>query len=345
MTVRYYDITDTNYPPVMTAVINSVLYFLAQTLYPDENPDDLIDPESTKRKFILANFDASEETAIYRAIEDLKTVSTSSGKFPFTAYNFSEEELMSETKSHLQVSGKVFSETVQGYVQAIPLIWDVPCITFTNNVQDYFRTRQIVSGKASTLTRLTVPININGVLTSFSVDVNFEITKGSYAYQYEEYLSKGRLYDLMHPLKLKFMYLILNTSDVSPVDNITVALNTLASTTRATEQIQEVDSSSTPTVSSTVPVADTTDVDKTQSVVINFNIAMNEGLTNSYIDIEPMFPCNFVWNDASTQLTLQPLSGELEANTEYVITVEKESQSFYQAPLEEDYIFSFTTGV
>ena len=82
-----------------------------------------------------------------------------------------------------------------------------------------------------------------------------------------------------------------------------------------------------------------------KNIIINFNVAMNEGITNSYIDIEPMFPCNFMWNDSSTQLTLPPQSGMLGDSTNYVITIEKNAQSIDQASLIDDYILSFTTGV
>jgi len=346
MPVRYYDTENNNFPKIMMAIGNSVLYYLATKIYPDENPDDLINPESDKHKFILANFDANEETAIYRGIEDLKTVSTSSGKFPFTAYTFSEEELKVDTKSHLQVSGKIFDSASQSYIQAIPSVWDIPCVTFTNNVQDYHRVRQLLSVDSSKLTRLVVPITINSVLTSFTIDINFELTKGNYSYQYEEYLSKGRIYDLMHPLKIKFMYFILNDSvDVALVDSITVSLRTLATEINSSELIQTYNSPETPTISSTVPVTSSTNVDKTQNIIINFSQSMNEAITNSYIDIEPMFPCNFIWNTSSTQLTLQPQSGQLDASTSYTITIEKSVQTINQATLEDNYILTFATGV
>lgn len=345
MPIRYYDIDNNSFPKIMSAIGNSVLYYLATKIYPDENPDDLINPESDKHKFILANFDATEETAIYRAIEDLKTISTSSAKFPFTAYTWAEEELKIDTKSHLQVSGKVFDSNSQAYIQAIPATWDIPCVTFTNNVQDYFRVRQLLSVDSSKLKRLTVPILINDILTSFTIDVNFELTKGSYSFQYEEYLSKGHLYDLMHPLKIKFMYFILSGATVSLVDNITVSLRTLATEIQSSELIQNIYSPETPEIISTIPITESTNVDKTQNIIINFNVSMNESITKAHIDIEPMFPCNFIWNDTSTQLTIQPQSGELDASTEYTITIEKDVQSINQATLEDNYVLSFTTGV
>lgn len=339
---EYYG-DNVNFPPIMNAIIQRVLFYLATKLYPDEDPDDLIQPESPTKKFILANFEGGEEIAVRRQIEELQK--SSSAIYPFTAYNSSEETLELSTKSHLQVSGKVFNSEVNGYVQAIPATWDFPAITFTSNVQDYFRARQLLSVDASRLTRITVPITINNVLTSFPIDITFELTKGSYAFQFEEYLSKGRIYDLVHNLKIKFLYFILNDVPISPVDNIEMSLKTLATQSNSTIDIQTYYSPVTSIVTSTTPVTNTIGFDKTQSIIINFNNAMNESLTNSYIDIEPMFPCNFIWNDPSTQLTLSPKSGLLDASTNYIITIEKSAQSIYQATLEDDYILNFTTGV
>ena len=343
MPVRYYNESDIGFPSIMRAIANRVLYYLATTLYPNEDPDSLIDPTSTTQKFILANFDSSPEVAIHRAIEELQQ--TSSALFPFTAYTFSEETLEINTKSHLQVSGKIFDSVTQSYIQAIPAAWEIPCVTFANNIQDYFRIRQMLSADACKLTRVQVPLLVNNALISFPIDIDFELTKGTYSYQYEEYLSHGNIYDLMHTLKIKFLYFLLTDAIVSLVDNIAVSLNTLATTTQASKFIQNTYSPITPVINSTVPATGSVNVDKTQNIIINFNVAMNEGITNSYIDIEPMFPCNFMWNDSSTQLTLPPQSGMLGDSTNYVITIEKNAQSIDQASLIDDYILSFTTGV
>ncbi len=342
MTVKYYE-TSNNYPLIMSAIGNSILYYMATKLYPDENPDDLINPSYTNKKFVLANFEVGENVVLYKNAEDLQQ--SSSATFPFSSYNWSEEELKLDTKSHLQVSGSIFDNSIQGYVQAIPAYWNINMIHFFSNVHDYFRARQALVVDASKLTRLTVPITINGVLTSFTIDVEFEITKGEYSFAFEEFLRVGKIYDLVSNLKVKFLYFVLNEVDVNLVDSITVALNTLATTTQASIFIQNDYSSPTPTISSTVPVTGATNVDKTQSIVINFNVSMNESITKSHIDIEPMFPCNFVWNDTSTQLIIQPQLGQLDSNTNYTITIEKSVQSINQVTLEDNYVLSFTTGV
>ena len=343
MPVRYYDLDDNNFPKIMIAVGQSILHYLATKIYPNEDPDEMINQENSTHKFILANFDSSPEVAVHRAIEDIQK--TSSAVFPFTAFTWSEETLRTDVKSHLQVSGKVFSDIVQAYVQAIPVEWEIPTVTFNNNVQDYFHARQLLSVDSSRLTRITVPLIINGVLTSFPADIEFEMTKGSYAYKYEEYLSKGNLYDLVVNLKVKFLYLILNDVPVSPVDSITVSLATLATASKASQFIQSDTSPTTPIITSTVPTNGAIGFDKTQNIVINFNVAMNESITNSYIDINPMFPCNLIWNEFSTQLNIQPQSGLLDVSTTYTITIEKNVKSYNQVNMEDDYVLIFTTGV
>jgi hypothetical protein len=327
----------------MKATGNAILYYMAQKLYPDEDPDDLINPEYKNKKFVLANFEAGENVALYKNMEDLQQ--SSSATFPFSAFNWAEEELKIDTKSHLQVSGKIFDTSSQSYIQAIPAYWNIPMIHFFSNAHDYFRARQLLSVDSSKLTRLTIPILINNILTSFTADVEFEISKGEYAFAFEEHLRVGKIFDLVSNLKIKFMYFILSGAAVSLVDNITVSLRTLATEYNSSELIQILYSSETPVISSTVPITATTNVDKTQNIVINFSQSMNEGITNSYIDIEPMFPCNFLWNTSSTQLTLQPQSGTLDASTSYTITIEKSVQTINQATLEEDYVLNFTTGV
>lgn len=343
MAVKYYEASN-NYPLIMKAIGNSILYYMAKKLYPDEDPDNLIDPSYANKKFVLANFEsAGENVALYRNAEELQQ--SSSATFPFSAYNWSEEELKLDTKSHLQVSGTIFDNAIQGYVQAIPAYWNVNMIHFFSNSSDYFRARQALVVDASRLTRITVPITINSVLTSFTIDVEFEITKGEYSFQFEEFLKIGKIYDLVSNLKVKFLYFILNEVDINLVESITSSLNTLATTSQSSIFIENDFSSITPIVSSTVPITGATSVDKTQNVVINFNTTMNEGITNSYIDIEPMFPCNFVWNDTSTQLIISPKLGQLDASTIYTITIEKNVQSLKQSIMEDDYILSFTTGV
>jgi len=343
MTVKYYS-DSLSFPTVMKATGNAILYYMAQKLYPDENPDDLINPEYKNKKFVLANFEVGENVALYKNIEDLQQ--SSSATFPFTSFNWAEEELKIDTKSHLQVSGKIFDTSSQSYIQAIPVYWNIPMIHFFSNAYDYFRARQLLSVDSSKLTRLTVPLLINNILTSFTVDIEFEISKGEYSFAFEEHLRVGKIFDLVSNLKIKFMYFILNDSvDVSLVDSITVSLRTLATEINSSELIQTYYSPETPVISSTIPVTGSINVDKTQNIVINFSQSMNEGITNSYIDIEPMFPCNFIWNTSSTQLTLQPQSGQLDASTSYIITIEKSVQTINQATLEDDYILSFTTGV
>jgi hypothetical protein len=338
---RYYQ-NSNNYPYVMSSIVERVLVYFAETLYPDETITN------ARKKIILANFE-DDAASIRKSIDRFKT---SNGSFPCTFYNISDDEPIME-RSNLQKNGNFYSELVGAYVRYIPMIISIPMVTYLTTPFDFWRVMTLFASDEADMTRLDVPITINDILCSFVIDLEFTTERGSLAWDIEQQFGVGKLYPVIHSVSVKGAYITIDTmrvdgsSPIEPgkivyhVEDIILKLSELQQNREVL--IEEKHSPDTPEVSSSLPLNEATGVALDSNIVLTFNVAMNENSVISNIDIVPYFDHDLSFDTASKVLTINPRSN-LTASTQYNILININAKSGDLQNLESEYSLVFTTG-
>jgi len=331
MPQNYYS-DSINYPPIILAVVERVKYHICTSLYPNEDYNS----QSSKR-FIIANFETGTEIAIKRAIEKFKN---SQPLFPFTAYNIGELIPVTDKRSNLQKNFQYYSPILNAYVSAQPSELEINMMSFFTTPNDYFRALTILHTDLANITRLTVPIIINEILTSLTIDVNYEISKGDLAYSFEDYLRTGRIYNISHNAKIYFNNIILN-ANINLVDNIEISLSRL-NNNNSSILIQTDTVPDTPVIISTAPQEGETNVDVDNPIIIYFSTSMNEDSVENGLSILPYLNYNVIWNSSGTILVLDPIT-PMQKQTTYILTIDKTATSSLHVPFEDDFELNFIT--
>jgi hypothetical protein len=331
MPEQYYPISN-DYPDLNFAVLEALKYHICTKLYPDED----FATESSNR-YLLANFEAGTEVAIRAAIQQFES---NQQNMPFTVYSLGEEVQSSERQTHRQKTKKFFSTFLNAYVQSFPVEFDVPMISFFATGFDYNRARTILYDLQGKLDRLYVPITINGVLTAFSADLTYEINKGSYAFEFEEFLQVGNIYDLQHNVNIFYHHLVLDAV-IAEVDDIEVSLYKLINENESF-LLKTFPIPSIPTINNTDPSDTTSNVGIGSNITINFDVPMDENTFLDALGMSPWISADIEWSADSKQVIINPAEN-LIFDTTYEISLAKSLKSVDNVPLEEDFDFSFTT--
>lgn len=341
MSERYFQLSN-NYPYVIQSVVERVLVYFAEMIYPNETI------VNARKKIMLANFD-DDAASIRKSIDQFKI---SNGSFPCTFYNISDDEPILE-RSNLQKNGNFYSELVGAYVRYIGMNLSIPMVTYLTTPFDFWRLMGIFAEDESCLSRLDVPVTLNGVLCSFVIDLEYTTERGSLAWDIEQQFGVGKLYPVIHTVDVRGAYITLDTekqAESSPlkpgkvvyyVDDIIFRLEEL----QANRQIliDEKHSPDIPVVNVSSPLNNATGVALDSNIVLTFNVAMNENSVISNMDIVPYFDHDLSFDMASKVLTINPRSN-LTASTEYNILINTGAKSGDLQNLESDYSLIFTTG-
>jgi hypothetical protein len=350
--VNYYN-SQKEYPDIQDLVLQRLLEYMFKLIYPEET----FNPVNKKKRFILADFDSGDEVAIRKSIE---THFNTNATFPFTAYNIGDEEQV-EQKSHLQKYGAWYVPEFGMAVSSIPHAITIPMVTFYNTPFDWRRFSSISALDDFNLTRLWVPCYFNNVLTKFPMDVDFTITKGSYAFRYDEMLKTGQIYDINHSMRVFYhKFVLAQPSQVDPsgkqkplpiypVESIEVALKELNDrenvTSSANFLIKNILIPDNPTMLSSSPTNGETNVDKDfVNIIITFDSTMDETLLLNNIDIIPYFDNEKTLSADGKTLVIDPVVS-LTANTQYEVLINTKAKSADGVALEDDIDIKFTTGV
>jgi hypothetical protein len=98
-----------------------------------------------------------------------------------------------------------------------------------------------------------------------------------------------------------------------------------------------------PTISSTNPANDASNVPKNTKISITFSVAMDHTPTESAISASPSIMGSFAWDGTSKTVTWTP-SADLQANVKHTIGISTAAKSKDGMGLQLPYSFSFTTG-
>jgi hypothetical protein len=357
MAETWFSTTNINYPPVIIALMEGIRYFYYQLLYADkltyEYTSTKTDPTekaieearfSGKKRFILT--DIRE-----RALQDASRIFQISGaEFPFTAFNYDDDNLRPETYSYFADSKLYISETFNCKISVRPMKLVIPMISFFTTGFDYFRAISILVDMSSKKTLINIPIMINGVATTFPAVINLDsgVMKGQYAWEFAQQLLTGKIQDLQHDTTIFFNDIILETEGLYPVDEIDVFIGLyeqyngedFAPGKRVTGANIMPES---PEIVSTSPLSGSLFNPTSGSLVINFNTAMNEDSVEDKIYVDPFTSLDFVWNSDSTSVTLVPTTSLL-SGTLYSVTISSDIESSNLISMIDDYDFTFTTG-
>lgn len=343
MAEKYYNpITDVNYPLVVKAIIETLRVYICETLYRDEEFKD------SQKRFILADFSGGDDASIRRSVETFKTTQ---GKFPFTAYGMWDNEVPSEGSTRTKTGG-YYSKVFGCYMKVFPARLTVPMVSFFTTSYDYERAYHLIESDVATPTRLNVPLYINENLTYFPINIDIDVSKGAFAGAFDEYLKIGKIWGLNHTLKIHYHYFSINATDhhgntprIALVDDLYAnffSFNKVDYRDNPT-LLDTLYNFEIPIVTASVPIQDATGISRTNPIILNFNVSMNEDSVFSNIDFTPFIVADFSWNSLSTQLTIEPTDALL-ANTSYTITISTDTKSSMNQNFEEEYTLSFTTG-
>lgn len=374
MSTKYFQ-PSINNPKIVKSVVQRLLIYLVNVYYQQELIDEQGDYDRVMRKrILLADIGAGEGIVLKDAAKSFQTVNPD---FPFTAYNTA-DSVEGEVRSFGSYSGQHFSPVFNKFIKSWPMKLEMPMISFFARADDYWRMKTVVHDDNINLSRMWIPMKWGEIDVAFPIDIGFQVSKGEYAAEFQRYLEINRIWDLVHIANIAYYDFLLedqltssaksdadstgkkykelsgnpnNTLEVLTVTEMVIRLNQMAQdsnlVTKSTNiQIPGVEISTldAPTVVATTPANKSVGVlTSIPTITLKFNKYMMEQIVLNRISIWPYIDQYPTWNDDSTELTLN-LKGPLSPKTVFTITIPRSVEDGDGITLENDFIFTFTTG-
>ncbi|UCE37856.1 MAG: right-handed parallel beta-helix repeat-containing protein [Thermoplasmata archaeon] len=98
-----------------------------------------------------------------------------------------------------------------------------------------------------------------------------------------------------------------------------------------------------PYVVSTTPTNQSTEVEIDSTISITFSEPMVKFNATDYVEISPTAEFTYQWNAEGTVLSLSFATNNLERNTTYTLTMDKDVTDIIGNPMESEYVLTFTT--
>lgn len=367
---KYYQESD-RYPKIVKLLITRLLLYVAESIYTEEYTEN---PEAAMWRLRLSDVQAGDDVMLKDSVRvtsrdgnEPKTVQTVNeaaidifSRFtkyiPFTGYNIDESRL-GDIKNYTAYSGDTFGLEIGRKGAAWQEQIDVQFVSFFNKADDYYRALAQLQLNSTTYNRIRVPIKLNRIQqtfhkdlvleydTTFPMDVAFDVSKGSLSNQFQQYLTKNRIWNLSFTAKIKFYNYQFSEylGDITVQEMIVNLQRELEDGSTSTLGPFYVPDP--PIVVSTVPANLATNVPilTTNVITITFNHSMNENSVVDKVTFSPNVDVETLWDMPSTILNYT-LNTPLSPNTTYTITVPMTVTDYYGNNPEADYVFSFTTG-
>lgn len=250
--------------------------------------------------------------------------------YPFTAYCVGEEEPLREKRSAYAKNKIFYDPYIGSFVSAKPAIFNMPMITFFNTPYDYQVAKKILFEISSAPIKLDVPIIVGDATTNFPIFVKFEaIERGDYAFNVQEILRVGDIYDLQHFARIEYHDIETDSTGIYPVDDMIFELQRIDDEDYSLNvTLDTVSIDYDVALSNSSPISGTTDVPVENSVILTFTVGMNETSVENAIELDPFFSAEFGWNTDSTSITIDPVYN-LTSGTVYNVVVEDTAHSWY----------------
>lgn len=332
----YYQ-TLTDYPPQVLSILTRLKLYLAGKLFYENTLED------AQAKFLVGDIiNGASDAGIDAAIQFFQL---SNVVFPFAVYGYDMTERLDEKVTHLQRSGKYYDSTLGKYVDSKPVKMIVPYIFFFNNPKDYYNAQKIIHSFSDSLSKLDVPILIDAVTYSFSIQVKFTMERGSYSSAFQEHLRTGAIFDIVLNAEVTYNDLTTSSLNMYPVDDMILSLYKMDEENDIYNVLEgQVTAPDTPALTTTIPANGAIGVAKNTDITINFTASMEPSSVIDALSLTPYFSYTAEWNDTGTQLIITPVTN-LASLTLYNIIILKSCFGFYNKEHpEEDLVFTFTTG-
>lgn len=349
MAERYY--APSAYSPLfIKAITDRFLIYFCQLLYAD---DYAADPQLALKRMIISDIGAGNTVIVGDSVEKYQD---SFAELPFTGYNPDTMDEIAERVNTKAAVGTFFAEDLGFFVAAWPMKFQIQTVSFFGTAADYWRAYSIATLDKVTLTRWKAPLIVNGNTYEMTVTINMEISKGSYAGAFEEFLRQQDIWDLVINFTFDFVEFkvfddaVANAGTEFAVYPIDELIAYLAKENQEGEEMSRgqltVNDSTEPEVVSTTPVADATAIAVTDPVVIVFNVPMFIHSVRDSLSIIPAKAVDLVWSNGDKTLTIVPRGAGWNPATLYTIDLVAES-SFggpLEHPLDKDLVLKFTTA-
>jgi len=186
----------------------------------------------------------------------------------------------------------------------------------------------------------------------FPIDISCEPTRGSFAFQFEQHLQTGKIFNITHDFTVRYyMYMMMKPASqtesgkqepapIYPVDNMYLSLKNMSGSIL----FDYATIPTTPEVLSTSPEEAEIGFDIDGVILINFTVSMDEQSVLNATDIVPAINAKKYFNAAGTQLIIDP-QGSLPNNTYYTILINNNAKSASGVTLTDDFTLHFQTEV
>ena len=343
MSVNYFEET-IRFPKVMKSAIETSLLYTISILYYQEYKQK---PENTlKKRLVLSDVNSGEDFTLQSAQDQIsKLYNQYKIELPFTTYQIDTLEFRPEKNNQAHARPYNYFDTdLKRYIKAYPVKLTIPMISIFNKGDDYSKANLILLDNNASLHRLWAPVIVGGKQTATPVDVTYEITKGNYAFGFQEWLSKGKIYDINHNMIIIYYDLMVEDEEVAEVDNIILWFQPqIDFITNNGQNLENYEVSTTP-LSITSPIIDNSNIDITEPLIINFSHPVEESSFYENFFIYPDIYVNFTWNIDFTQVTLVP-DFPLNTNTDFTITINADiSTDSLRLMKREPWILHFHTN-
>jgi hypothetical protein len=312
------------YPKVVKSILLSTIDYNAQNLYKSLYEQDIT---SALQRYILSDLGAGNE---FNHRDATRTFESINFPYPFTVYTIEENEIRENLVQ--KVSRRyMYSPILNRYVSAYPAKFKIKFITFFDTPDDMLRAQTLLFFDNASLTRLYAPLkfvdfttNTNKTITT-PFDLQWEVTQGTYAFAFENYLKQNNIYDVQHTATIlyydytlsedvtnltvdEFIFSVANGNTLATEDTLVIknpaGLEYNLNTSIAEGQIG-------------VPIT-------TTSITFEVSLESNELAFEDNFVISPTIHHSFEWNSDSTRVIVRLLE-PLEINTAYTIDYVLES--------------------
>ena len=337
------------FPKTVKAIMESVIIYTAQILYPDLY---IQDPIQALKRIIISDLDAGNEFLLRTQTNYFESLNF---EFPITFYQIENREF--KTNYNQVISrGEVYSFELKRMVSGFPNGLTIKMITLYNHPDDYMRAITILQNTNASLTRLYSATrfidyehNINKILP-IPFDLIWEVERGSYTFKFQEYLKINKLYDIVHTAKINFWDFLLSSDYLENFETSNLIFNTdsLNKGNVSDEFIKDIitipmNNSNRDTfrllgknIYSSILEGDIIN-SSTTSITFYFKYEVNQlSLENTFI-LFPYLDREFIWNDNGNELTVK-FKQSLSPSTSYEIDF-----TVYINDIPEDYSLNFST--
>lgn len=306
---------ETTHPPIVEAIVRRMNIYIAEVLYKDLYASDT---QAALDKILISDVEAGGSTSLGDAIDYFNSINH---LYPFTAYNVTDPNPIFDNRHTVAAAnGSIYCDELGAKIKTYPSEFNISFTTFYNSALDYQTGLTIIGGEEATLTRLYAPIYLGTTETLIPFDVNIEIAKGSYAYQFEEYLNMNKIWDLVHNIRISFFELFLDTDNIFQVDDMVFSLGD-SSFAIDGDFVNSVSLPDAPIVveGSTVPVDGQTEVVVGTQIELAFSEVMIFD-TLDYSILPDPGDVDILWDTSCKVVTIQPRN-DLQNATEYIFTL------------------------